>query len=182
MWCLSDGFFEPFEIDLNSNFIKFYTPKKDLAIDETVRRFKGRWGSKVYAPDKPAKFGIKYYCMVDRSGYLLWFKLHRTFPDDEIEENKTFKLCKEAVDNLINLYSGFSFHLFTDNYYGSLQLANYLISQNWDLTLSIRANRTETSSMIISLKDSVAQTPAGPFNVKVNMDKILAIGAWKDKG
>ena len=182
MWRLSDGFFEPFEIDLNSNFIKFYTPKKDLAIDETVRRFKGRWGSKVYAPDKPAKFGIKYYCMVDRSGYLLWFKLHRTFPDDEIEENKTFKLCKEAVDNLINLYSGFSFHLFTDNYYGSLQLANYLISQNWDLTLSIRANRTETSSMIISLKDSVAQTPAGPFNVKVNMDKTLAIGAWKDKG
>ena len=61
-------------------------------------------------------------------------------------------------------------------------MANYLISKNWDLTLGIRANRTETSCLIVSLKENILPTVAGPFNVKSNIDKTLAIGAWKDKG
>ena len=181
LWKLSDGFFEPLEIDLNDAFIQNYTPRRDVAIDETVRRFKGHWGSKVYAPDKPAKFGIKYYCMVDKSGYLLWFRLHRATPEIE-EENKTLKLCKEAVDHLVNSNKNFTFHLFVDNYYGSLPLAEYVLSKNWDLTLALKANRVDTSSLITSLKDTILPTAAGPFNVRVNLDNTLAIGAWKDKG
>ena len=111
----------------------------------------------------------------------MWFRLHRATPEIE-EENKTLKLCKEAVDHLVNSNKNFTFHLFVDNYYGSLPLAEYVLSKNWDLTLALKANRVDTSSLITSLKDTILPTAAGPFNVRVNLDNTLAIGAWKDKG
>ena len=186
LWHISDYFFSKFEKHLNKCFTKFYSPKKDIAIDETVRRFKGKWGSKVYAPDKPAKFGIKYYCLVDKSGYLLWFKLHRSKKTllicEEEEDNVTFNLCKQAIDHLLVKNPSGSFHLFVDNYYGSLKLAEYVLSKNWNLTFALRANRTETSSLLASIKKSITHTDTGPFNVVVNKAKTLAVGAWKDKG
>ena len=126
--------------------------------------------------------------MVDKSGYLLWFKLHKskkyilTEEKEAEEEDITYKLCKEAIDHLLTKNSTGSFHLFVDNYYGSLKLSEYVLSKNWDLTFAVRANRTETSSLLASLKNHIVNTDAGPFNVVVNKDKTLAVGAWKDKG
>ena len=178
---LSNDFFDLLEFNLNDQFTKYFVPDRNVTIDETLRRFKGYWKSKVYSPDKPAKFGLKYYCLVDRNGYLLWFKLHRSSKMIEVEEGgKIYNLCKEGIDHLISFNPGISFHLYTDNYYGSLSLVNYLLEKGWDLTIGLRSNRIETSALIASLKTSIEGTGES-FACKVNNEQTLAIGAWKDK-
>ena len=69
------------------------------------------------------------------------------------------------MDHLLNSNTNYTFHLFVDNYYGSLPLAEYVLSKNWDLTLALKANRIDTSSLIKSLKDTILPTATGPFNV-----------------
>ena len=59
LWHIGNDFFELFSNTLVINFCSYYVPHQNVAIDETVRRFKGWFGSKVYAPDKHSKFGLK---------------------------------------------------------------------------------------------------------------------------
>ena len=185
LWHISNEFFELFSSSLIINFSNYYAPHKNIAIDETVRRFKGWFGSKVYAPDKPAKFGLKYYSMVDKNGYILWFKLYRKrkkYEIPETEDNVTLALCKEAINHLLSFNPGVSFHIFADNYYGSLSLAKFLLEKKYDLTLALKSNRVETSSYIAEMKKTVKNTEVGEFSCRINADETLALGIWKDKG
>lgn len=59
LWHLSNDFFHLHEFTLTDQFIKYFVPYRNVTIDETLRRFKGYWKSKVYFPDKPVKFGLK---------------------------------------------------------------------------------------------------------------------------
>ena len=53
-------------------FREHYYPSKKLAVDETMIGFRGRFGSKQYAPKKPVKWGIKTFNIADsKNGYLL---------------------------------------------------------------------------------------------------------------
>ena len=182
LWRLSDDFIALMEITLNSTFAHYFIPDRNITIDESLRRFKGWWRSKVYSPDKPAKFGLKYYCLVDRNGYCLWFKQHRIKKEDIAvfeEKGKIFSICKEAIDHLYSYYPTISFNLFTDNYYGSLSLAKYLLEKGWDFTLGLRSNRVETSVVLAKMKNSISGDEK--FSCRVNNDNKIALGAWKDK-
>ena len=50
---------------------RFY-PGQELAVDETMVGFRGRFGAKQYMPQKPTKWGIKCFTLADSStGYVL---------------------------------------------------------------------------------------------------------------
>ena len=177
-----DDFIALMENTLNSTFSHYFIPDRNITIDESLRRFKGWCRSKVYSPDKPAKFGLKYYCLVDRNGYCLWFKQHRIKKDDTAvseEKRKLFSICKEAIVHLYSYYPAISFNLFTDNYYGSLSLTKYLLRKGWDFTLGLRSNRVETSVVLAKMKNSISGDEE--FSCRVNNDNTIALGAWKDK-
>ena len=123
--------------------------------------------------------------MVDKNGYILWFKLYRKrkkYQIPETQDNVTLGLCKEAVNHLTSYYPGASFHIFADNYYGSLSLAKYLMEKNYNLTLALRSNRNETSAFINEMKKNIKETEVSEFSCRVNKDEDLALGVWKDKG
>src|SRR5690349_7370855 len=61
---------------LNENFKKYWEPYQRIAIDETMRKFKGRTEKKKYIPAKPIRYGLRYYCLVDEKRYLYHFILH----------------------------------------------------------------------------------------------------------
>ena len=69
-------FLEWMEAELNTVFAEFWVCGLALCIDEVMKRFKGRSGHKVFEPSKPARFGLKYYALVDSHGYLYQFKQH----------------------------------------------------------------------------------------------------------
>jgi len=137
---LSEEFLDFMEFSLNLTFRSCFVPYKNISIDETMRKFKGRWESKCYAPDKPVKWGLKYYSMVDAStDYLFWFKLYK-------QSETTLKLCSEAISTIPNDLG--AYNIFADNYYGSLPLAKKIMSHGFDLTLGLRKNRKESSFLI----------------------------------
>ena len=43
------------------NFQSSYKPSRDLAVDETMVGFQGRFGAKQYRPNKPVKYGDKSF-------------------------------------------------------------------------------------------------------------------------
>lgn len=60
--------FEAFKKNIQSA----YEPGRHLVIDETLYSFSGRCGHRQYMPAKPAKYGLKYFCIVDvETSYLL---------------------------------------------------------------------------------------------------------------
>ena len=55
-----------------SNCVNGLTPGSNLCIDEQLYSFRGRCAFKQYIPSKPAKYGIKFWAIIDSdSGYLL---------------------------------------------------------------------------------------------------------------
>jgi hypothetical protein len=57
--------------------IKLLLPGTYLAVDEELYAFRGRCSFRQYLPSKPAKYGIKYWCLVDvETGYLLCVDLY----------------------------------------------------------------------------------------------------------
>lgn len=83
------------QTDLNENFRRYWNPFQHNAIDEIMRLFKGHWKlGKCYSPDKPTKWGLKFYAMVDALQYLFWFKLYKRAPLEKNKEPK--KKGKEA--------------------------------------------------------------------------------------
>ncbi len=62
LWHLSDDCLFKIEEMLNAQAIKIWNPFQRVAVDEMIARFKGRSKHKVYAPDKPTKWGLKFYC------------------------------------------------------------------------------------------------------------------------
>ena len=56
------------------------------------------------------------------------------------------------------------------------------MEKKFDLTIGIKSNRTETSSWINEMKLNIPQTEVGEFACRVNKEKNLCIGVWRDKG
>ena len=57
---------------LVANFQASYTPSRNLAVDETMVGFRGRFSPKQYMPKKPTKNGIKAFTLAEsEQGYIL---------------------------------------------------------------------------------------------------------------
>ncbi len=81
---VSDAMLEKIEKGLNENFKKYWNPAKRVAIDESIRKFKGKWKGKVYIKNKPTKWRLKYYLMVDSLYYYSWFKLYKGVDKEDL--------------------------------------------------------------------------------------------------
>ena len=59
------------------NFLHVYESNKNISVDETSCKWKGRFSYKVYNPRKPSKFHIKLYqvCEADL-GYVIAFEVY----------------------------------------------------------------------------------------------------------
>ncbi|XP_054723265.1 piggyBac transposable element-derived protein 4-like, partial [Uloborus diversus] len=68
---------DPFMTEVRSNFCRFFTPNKNLSVDEALLKYKGRCGIIQYMPNKPAKRGIKVWMLCDSiTGYVMDFEVY----------------------------------------------------------------------------------------------------------
>ena len=56
---------------------RHYTPEQDLSLDEGIMPYKGRLSIKIYSPMKPDKYGVKFYFLCAKSGYMYSFSVYR---------------------------------------------------------------------------------------------------------
>lgn len=170
---LPTEFLDWMEEELNEVFPSFWTCGPALCIDEIMKKFKGRSSHKVFEPSKPARFGLKYYALVDSSGYLFQFQQHRKGTHVVLKDLCVKFLSRVDQDNGKRLFC-------CDNYYGSLALAEWCQVNQLDFVMTMRSNRPtflwshlRTNTKIVQGLGSTAQAT----NKKTN----ISVLAWKDK-
>ena len=80
---------QPFLDLAMARFQEVYTPERQLAIDETLIKFKGKVHFRQFIPIKPGRFGIKAFTLAEStSGYVLNSKIY-TGKENNEEYRKT---------------------------------------------------------------------------------------------
>jgi hypothetical protein len=181
------------EKELNANFQHYWTPFEYNAIDEIMRKFKGHWKKgKVYSPDKPCKWGLKYYAMVDCAQFLFWFRLYKRFGKEERaqmteeelamhEGSVTRNLCNDAMNKLPTNMG--QYKIYADNFYGGMELAVDTLARGFGFTFCCKANRPGWlfKGVLDTELATHSTTGLSDFACRVNQTNGMAAISWKDK-
>lgn len=140
---------------------KPFIPYEYVTVDETLVAFRGRCRFKQYMPSKPAKYGLKFWCLCDAAtGYCLRMKPYLGL--DSAGGARATGLGQHVVLDLTErLDVGRT--VVTDNFFTSLALAQKLRDRNLGLIGTVRKNRREVPEEFIQ-KRSEAGTSMFGFN------------------
>ena len=109
-----------------------YLPNQELSLNEGIMPYKGRLSIKIYSPQKPDKYGVKFYFLCEAaSGYVYSFKVYRGIS----------QTLKEIVYNLLSGLFGQGYHVYMDNYYNSVNIARDLYADKVHCTGTLRLPR-----------------------------------------
>ena len=125
---------------VNHTFKRFYTPSKNVSIDESMIGMKNRCIYIQFMPNKRhARFGVKKFELCDSNGYTYHIELYagKDF-DIQHQEGQAFAVVEHLMreSNLL----GKGYHLYTDNFYTKPKLAEFLFRNNTLLSGTVRAN------------------------------------------
>lgn len=110
-----------------------------FSIDEAMVPFQGRLKFLQYAPDKPEKWGIKMFKLVDEAGYMFCCDVYTGARTDKEEDESSIE---RMVMNLVEPLTGQKpYHLYCDNYYTGVPLALWLKERSIYITGTLRTNR-----------------------------------------
>ena len=116
---------------LTMKFQASFYPGQELAIDEAMVGFMGRFGAKQHMPQKPTKWLMKYFTLADSSTEYVFNILVYTGANMLVEAcYKMLPQPARVVLQLIEPYIGCSHHIFIDRYYSILPLASTFHSLN----------------------------------------------------
>lgn len=130
-----DGYMvkEPVFLNRFNHLSQIYKePGENICIDEALCDFKGRVLNRVYAPQKPAKFGIKMYvCCDSSSAYIL--------------NTRICGVKTRLEDTVLDLSKGFEKEwriLHMDNFYNSVKISEELLKIQIHSNGTIRRNKS----------------------------------------
>ena len=160
-----------------TSFQREYIPHREISVDEAMIPFKGRLGMKQYMKDKPVKFGIKLWVAADAiSAYCVNFEVYVGKNDAVI--NRTFGLSSKVVIELTKFLEKKGHVIYTDNFYTSPQLADYLYSRDTYLCGTIRNNRKGYPKALVQSPANLKRMERGAFDWL--MCGPLLASYWKD--
>nr|XP_023016389.1 piggyBac transposable element-derived protein 4-like [Leptinotarsa decemlineata] len=107
------------------NFQRCLLPSQQVAIDESMIKFKGRSSLKQYMPKKPVKRGYKVWMLCDKSGYCLKFDIY-TGKTSSPEKALGVRVITHLTVDLRNK----DHILYFDNFFNSVPLMEELKKQN----------------------------------------------------
>lgn len=131
-------------------FQTVYVPDKQLAVDESLLLWKGRLLFRQYIPLKRSRFGIKLFCLCEKSGYTYRFRIYTgkddptndmTLPEDITNAKKSEKVVLHMMLPLLDK----GYHVFMDNWFSSAMLYMYLHHRSTLATGTVRVNQAPTA-------------------------------------
>lgn len=155
-----------------------YAPSRNLAVDETMLRFRGRFVGKQYMPKKPVKWGIKSFTLADSSnGYVLNTLLYTGTETMDVanQEHSTLPQPARVVMHLMEPYLHKHHHLFTDRYYTSVPLAKALQQNGTAFTGTVNRDRVDIPDPI-----RAGTTPQEGEVLSFRNDRMMAL-TWRAK-
>ena len=148
-----------------------YKPNRQLAIDETLIKFKGKVHFRQFIPIKPGRFGIKAFTLAESSsGHLLNSQIYTGKEGDAVQKD----LGRRAVMSVIEPNLDKGCYVFMDNYYTSVALFEELEER------TVRSSRKGLPKEIYGLKEKkVKQLKRGEslFKQKGNVTCVT----WRDR-
>ena len=152
-----------------------YIPKNRVSVDESLLLYKGRLGMRRYIPSKRARYGILSYCLCESDTGYTWniFVAAGKNENDALtqclpSEAQSFTFSEKIVVALLDSLLGSGFHVFFDNFFGSVRLAHYLFQNKTLVTGTIRHFRGVPEM----LKERVVRAKSQAFCRK---DEILCV-------
>ena len=120
-----------------NNVEKSFFPAQKVTINEQLFHCRGRSSFIQYMPQKPAKFGIKYWMLCDvKSSYAL-----RAVPYVGGEDWSQVGVAKHVVMSLMEPYHKTGQNVTTDKYFTSLKTAKNLLQHNITKMGTLRKNK-----------------------------------------
>lgn len=100
-----------------------YNPQKELALDESMIKYKGRIFFRQYMPAKPTKWGIKTFALCEsNTGYALRFMVYTGKTTFQGNQGSNLSMTEQVEMEMIKGYENKGHVLYTDNFYTSPQL------------------------------------------------------------
>jgi hypothetical protein len=165
----------PFVDEINAKFKQFFVPKQPICIDESMVGMKNRCIFIQYMPNKRHnRFGIKKFEVCDsETSYVLHSELYsgKDFLSDGDEP-----LAQKVVLDLLTKCNllGKGYHLFTDNWYTKIPLAEALLKEKTYLTGTVRKRSKGLSKSLLNRNLGVGET------VYFRKKNVLLVG-YKEK-
>ena len=123
----------------SNNCATKYTPTFSLTIDEQLMSMKDCCPFIVYMPNKPVKFGIKFWLLVEiESKYVV--NLRPYLGAQEKESKQRVPLAQDVVLRLVSLVKSKGYNMTTDNFFTSVALAKKSEAIATTVVETVRAN------------------------------------------
>lgn len=120
-------------------FQRHYKPHQNIAVDEAMIKFTGRCSFLQYVPKKPCKWGIKAWAVADsESFYLLDFNI---YAGKDEQRPADVLLGTHVVQQLVAPYLHVNHHVYFDNFFTSMELVEYLQSNQTYATGTVNKKR-----------------------------------------
>ena len=132
-----------------------YVPPREVSVDESLILFKGKLFFKQTIRTKRARVGVKMYPLCTFDGITMSLRIYsaQAIPFEDVQSDYEFSKTEQIVLNLMQPYLDKGYHVYTDNFYTSPQLAKYLHERHTHICGTIRPNRKDFPTQQMSQED-----------------------------
>lgn len=150
--------------------------ERNIAIDETLVKFKGRVGFRQFLPNKPGRFGVKNFTLSESSSGYVWDLMVYTGKTDHDPQKG---VSHHVVMKLVEGLEGKGYNLFVDNWYSSPQLFTDLEKKEILACGTVRAGRKGLPGDIMDIKSKEMKSMKRGQSVFRQKGRLTAC-TWKD--
>jgi hypothetical protein len=154
-----------------------FWPGREIAIDEAIKKFKGRCIFRQYIKNKPVRWGIKAFCVNDSDTSYLWNFEFYLGKSEEADIGNS--VLEETVLRLLGPLRDKNHVVHMDNYYTSVPLFHKLAQLGIRSTGAIRSNRKYIDKEVLITQ--AEQTKLAPGHCVYSSAGDLVLTNWFDK-
>lgn len=159
-------------------YLQAFCPSKNLSLDETMIKFKGRIYFRQFNPSKPTRFGIKQFALCDaKTGYALRF-LTYTGKDTLTNCDPNLTITENVVKELMRGFENVGHVLYTDSYYTSPVIVKNLQENGIGYVGTVRPGRKHMPSFLHPNQLSLQKRSAPVFARSTTADVVAC--TWHD--
>ena len=141
---------------LNDSSQRYLQPDLNISIDECMVKSKGRFPMCQYIKSKPVKWCFKLWCLCNsETGYTYLFTVYR---GKQGEVRSSNGLAYDVVVDLVKGLENQGYRLFTNNFYSSPILFEYLKANGFEACGTIDIKRRNVPKCLKSLKTELAKS------------------------
>lgn len=153
---------------LISNGKQLFCPKTNVTVDEMVLPFRGKCPFKQYMPKKPAKYGIKDFCMADSgSSYLCNAFIHtgkNCYGVGLTRDEQRLLKCMQTVIKLTKDIERTNLNVTADNWFPSVKFVDQLRDRVLTFVGTLNKNKKEVPTEFSPQKERRVQSAVYGFH------------------